>query len=260
MEAFYFGPSDTYLFGIFHPPQNGNRREGIVLCNPFGQEYMRAHRSLRRLAIELAKLGYSVLRFDYRGTGDSAASLDSVTAADWLEDIGHAVQELIDIAAVPKVTLLGLRMGGLLAAHVAAHHPSVTRLLLWDPAMSGHEYIEELRQNITARSDKPSRTKFVAADGALHFNGFCLSKEFQRSLLTLDSCAPAGLEAKTIAQIISHDTPGFTAFRELLCKSPKYHHRLAPAPHDWNYVDHVGGILWPAPILDAIEQYFSSSL
>lgn len=256
MEAFYFGPSANYLFGAYHPPQNGNRREGIVLCNPFGQEYMRAHRSLRRLAINLSALGYSVLRFDYRGTGDSAGTIAGLSTADWQEDIRLAVQELMDIAAVPKVALLGLRVGALLAAQVAANNPQISRLLLWDPIVSGQAYIDDLGISIAARA---SRSNFIAGDGTLHFNGFSMPRSFQQSLANLDLRQTQGLQATAVAEIVSHENHSFSELRASLANLPRFTYELAPAPHDWNYVDHVGGILWPQPIVQAIENYFSAA-
>lgn len=256
LEAFYFGPSATYLFGAYHPPTNGNRREGIVLCNPFGQEYLRAHRSLRRLAINLSALGYAVLRFDYRGTGDSAGTIDGVTADDWQEDIRLAVQELIDIAAVPKVALLGLRVGALLAAQVAANNPQISRLVMWDPIVHGQVYIDEFHQEI---AKGPTRSRFISGDGALYFNGFSMPRSFQTSVAALNLCKTQGLQAVAVAEIVSHDAAAFGDLRSSLSSLPRFVYELAPAPHDWNYVDHVGGILWPQPIVQAIATYFSSS-
>jgi len=255
LEAFYFGPSSTYLFGAYHPPKLSNRREGIVLCSPFGQENMRAHRSLRRLAINLSNLGYSVLRFDYRGTGDSAGTLAEVTAEDWQQDIRIAVQELIDIAAVPKVSLLGLRIGALLAAQVAANHQNISRLVMWDPVVSGQAYIDELNREISAAQ---SRANFIATDGTLHFNGFSMPRAFQQSLAALDVRTLQGLHNTAVAQIVSHENESFTELYASLSSLPRFVYELAPAPHDWNYVDHVGGILWPQPIVQAIENYFSA--
>ena len=256
MDVFYFGPSSGYLFGAYHPAKNTNRREGIVLCNPFGQEYMRAHRSIRRLAINLSELGYSVLRFDYRGTGDSAGALEDVTTEDWQQDIRLAIQELIDIAAVPNVSLLGLRLGALLAGNIAANHPQVKRLLMWDPIVQGKEYVDELSIEIENRA--PSRSKFIAPDGVLHFNGFSMTKAFQNSLVNLDLRDIKNLKATATVQVVSHESESFTKLQNHLSESPLFKYELAPAPHNWNYVDHVGGILWPAPIVQAIENHFST--
>lgn len=255
MEAFFFGPSATQLFGAYHAPQGASRREGIVLCNPFGQEYMRAHRSFRRMAINLAAKGFSVLRFDYRGNGDSAGTLANVTPENWIEDIESAIQELMDIAAVQKVSLLGLRVGSLLAAQVAAKNKSVNKLVLWDPIISGQAYVDEILSEI---SEKYSRSRFVADDGTLHFNGFSMPALFKIHLEKMDLLQIDSLDRLSVAEIVSHESPGFTQLQQHLENLPKFHYQLAPAPHDWNYVDHVGGIMWPQPIVEAIENYFTS--
>lgn len=256
MEAFYFGPSSTYLFGAYHPPQNGNRREGIVICNPFGQEYLRAHRSLRRLAINLSALGYAVLRFDYRGTGDSAGTIDALTTDDWQEDIRLAVQELIDIAAVPRVALLGLRLGALLAAQVANNNPQISRLVMWDPIVDGKTYVDHFKQEVTAT---PTRSRFIDPAGTLYFNGFSMPHPFQTSVSRLDLRTAQGLQDVAVAEIVAHEAPDVIELRNSLQSLPRFFYEYAAAPHDWNYVDHVGGILWPQPIVQAIATYFTSS-
>lgn len=192
MEAFYFGPSESYLFGVFHPREGVNRNEAVLLCNPFGQEYLRAHKSIRRLAINLAKLGYPVLRFDYRGTGDSAGDLSGVSAEHWVEDIGHAIQELMDMAAVTRVALIGLRLGALLAAKASQKDDRISRLVMWDPIISGAGYVDGIRSVITGAESSGSRSRLQTPDGTLHFNGFCLPPLFQETISSwgLDDIAP----------------------------------------------------------------------
>ncbi len=257
MEAFYFGPSESYLLGVFHPRQGTNRNEGIVLCNPFGQEYLRAHKSMRRLAINLAGLGYPVLRFDYRGTGDSAGDIDGHTADHWVEDIGHAIQELVDVAAVTRVALIGLRLGALLAAQAAARFGQVSRLVMWDPIADGAEYVGGIRASIVNGGTQASRSRVLGNDGTLHFNGFSMPPGFQESIVNwnLHDLVPA-LDVP-VAQIVSHESDTFARLNQQLSARERFYSKLAPAPHDWNYVDHVGGILWPKPVIDAIEHYFN---
>lgn len=252
MQTFYFGPSVSSLYGAYHEPVGLRRNEGIVLCYPFGQEYMRAHRSFRRLAINLAARGFAVLRFDYRGTGDSSGDMQGVSVQDWLGDIQYAVQELKDIAAVSSVSLIGLRLGAILAA-ATAQNLNLSRLVLWDPLISGEAYCDEIRQEIRS---KPSRSRFIDTDEDIYFNGFRLPRSLQSGLAPIDLIKMEHLLNVPWSLIVSHEQPGFTQLRERFSFNPRFSYQLAPAPHDWNYVDHVGGILWPAPIVAAIEQYF----
>ena len=61
-----------------------------------------------------------MLRFDYRGTGDSFGELGEVAISDWVEDIALAVREGREISGSSVVRLLasagrcaaGLQVGG----------------------------------------------------------------------------------------------------------------------------------------------------
>ena len=74
----YFGVA-RQLLGALHVPQRLRRRAtAVLLCNPFGEEASRAHRTFRVLATQLERAGYASLRFDYSSTGDSQGD------SDWL--------------------------------------------------------------------------------------------------------------------------------------------------------------------------------
>src|SRR5258707_567166 len=72
-QAIYFDSRGETLFGWLHGPGHpAPQSHGVVLCPPLGHEHLHSQRSLRHLADALAGAGFLVLRFDYRGTGDSA--------------------------------------------------------------------------------------------------------------------------------------------------------------------------------------------
>ena len=151
MKPFFFGDSARPLFGLHHPPSGGApRRWGVVICNPFGQEYLRAHRSLRELANRLAGDGFHVLRFDYYGCGDSAGDSAEASLEQWLLDISAAIAEVKEASASPKFALVGLRLGATLSGLLARQRGDVERLVLWDPILDGAAYLKELR---TAHED-----------------------------------------------------------------------------------------------------------
>ena len=144
MTPFFFGSEDQRLFGAYDPPQGGDRRAGVVVCYPVGPEYYRAYPACRLLARLLSQAGMHVLRFDYRGTGDSPAEVCDVVVDDWLENISQAVDELKDMAELRTVGLVGLRFGSALAACAAQTRSDVDRMVLWDPIASCSEYLQTL--------------------------------------------------------------------------------------------------------------------
>jgi pimeloyl-ACP methyl ester carboxylesterase len=144
-EAFYFGEDDRRLFGIYHVANAAVRRAtSLVLCGPFGQESIRAHRSLRQLAVRASRQGFPVLRFDYHGCGDSMGRRDEGSIRQGLNDVSTSVAEIRWRTQSPRVCLVGLRLGAWLALRTAIRHDDVAGLVMWDPVHDGSVYLNEL--------------------------------------------------------------------------------------------------------------------
>ncbi len=99
---------------------------------------------MRSLADDLSARGIPVLRFDYRGTGDSAGD-DG--ASDQFEtavaDVCAAIERLKAETGVTHVTLCGLRLGTAFML-LAAAQVHVDELVLLAPVVSGRGYLREL--------------------------------------------------------------------------------------------------------------------
>lgn len=144
-QPLFFGDATSQLFGVYHPPTGRPRQRAVVVCNPLGQEHMRAHRCLRQIAVRLSQEGAHVFRFDYFGTGDSAGPLADARLDTWLHNIDQAIEELKAMSMSRRVSLLGLRLGATLAVLTARKRSDVDSLVLWDPVVHGDEYLESLR-------------------------------------------------------------------------------------------------------------------
>jgi len=189
-EAFFFGPAGQQLFGNYHAPAGGNGQVLTVICPPLFFDYMRTQLTLGRLALSLAEIGQHVLRFDYRGTGDSFGDLGEVTVSDWVEDIALAVQEGLDISGSQKVRLLGVRASALLACRLPGALSDFQRLVLWDPVPDGAAYLQETRgvqATLVQRHLRLSRDKRRAA--MLEFAGHPVSERMLDEFRLLDASA-----------------------------------------------------------------------
>jgi pimeloyl-ACP methyl ester carboxylesterase len=146
MNPFFFGTAERRLFGIYEPAAAGTTgKRAAILCYPWGAEYVYAHRTLRQLALKLSGAGFHTLRFDYYGTGDSGGEPTDTDLIGWEADIKTGIEELVEITGLAKVTLIGLRLGGAVAAGVASRLCSaIEALVLWDPVVSGPEYLSWL--------------------------------------------------------------------------------------------------------------------
>jgi len=142
----HFGSGRRLVYGVYHPATGTRLRRGVLLLNPYGWEALRAHRTLRALALRLAGGGFDVLRFDYSCTGDSLGDREDASWEDWMEDADYALDELQSMAGLRKVSLVGLRMGALVAAALADERPDVVdRQVLWAPPARGGDVVRWAR-------------------------------------------------------------------------------------------------------------------
>lgn len=145
MSIRYFDANGRSLLAAVHLPSRLRPRSAaVLLCNPFGEEAVRAHRAYRMLARKLEEAGYATMRFDYAGTGDSSGDIGEFGIADWLQDIAAAVAELRRESGIPRAVLVGLRFGATLAACAQREGLRVAHVLLWDPVVDGAHYLREL--------------------------------------------------------------------------------------------------------------------
>ena len=148
MHAEFFG-NDSQLFGIYHPPRGnpGLPVRAVLICPPFGQEFIRTHWCLRLLAGQLARKGLHVLRFDYFGIGDSMGSpVDVQRLNRWEQDIESAMDHLLAKSGADSCALIGLRTGAALATRVATQRSDANSLVLWEPVQSGRDWLTSARQ------------------------------------------------------------------------------------------------------------------
>jgi uncharacterized protein len=138
--------SEYPLLGSLHQPKRLRARSAaVLLCNPFGAEALQAHRLYRVLAEQLEQAGFTVLRFDYRGTGDSSGGAEAMGVAGWLADIRTAAEELGRAAPGTRLVVAGLRFGATLASLASIRLGlRVRQLVLWDPVVDGLTYLREM--------------------------------------------------------------------------------------------------------------------
>ncbi|MBK8323940.1 MAG: alpha/beta hydrolase [Betaproteobacteria bacterium] len=140
------GEPPRQLFAMLQPAGGAApRQHGVLLCNPFGQEAIRAHRLVRVLGDRLAAAGFAVMRFDYYGTGDSGGDDTEGRLPRWIDDIVAVDAVLRSRSGISRTTWIGIRLGASLAVAAAARaRPHPERLILWDPITDGAAYLEEL--------------------------------------------------------------------------------------------------------------------
>lgn len=144
-DAFYLPCGNQMLFAWLHSlAASRNRDHGVVICPPIGFEQLHAHRSLRHLADQFARLNIPTLRFDWHGTGDSAGDdTDPDRLPSWLANARAAVNWMQDELGCTHVSVVGLRFGATLAA-LALDQIEIENLVLWAPVTTGRGSVREM--------------------------------------------------------------------------------------------------------------------
>ena len=167
VKPIWFGSQERPLFGMFHVPESGFARAGVVVCPPFGRDLLHANYTLRCLGDEMTARGVCTLRFDYDGTGDSAGTgNDPQRVKSWLDSITAAVATM-RASGVESVFIVGMGLGATLAAQVVEADENIDGFVLWDPEPSGKAYISRQRA-LGALSSNVSTT---TTDGSLDLPG-----------------------------------------------------------------------------------------
>ncbi len=200
-QPIYFGPGGS-LFGMYHAAARPRpKTTAIVLCLPIGHEYDRVHRAFRNIAVGLARAGFPVLRFDYYGTGDSHDEASTATLLRWQTDVAAAVDEVKRRSGVPRASAVGLRLGATIAWLASLERTDLDLLVMWEPVLSGRDYLAQLRQLEQAWLTDPSRKAPVDAERAAGcLLGFPLGPALEQELQAVDlTSAPFPATAHVIA-------------------------------------------------------------
>ncbi len=155
MEPSFFGDEDQRLFGMMHIPGSDIKQQAILLCPSIGHEYMRLHRGFQMLAVELARLGYHVLRFDWTGFGDSEGTPAEVSLDIWRSNVKTAAQFLRAQSGCDTITLVGARLGAPLMLDAGLEN--IDKIVMLDPVCSGADYLnylDELHQYAMRNLDR----------------------------------------------------------------------------------------------------------
>ena len=171
--------------GYYHPARGAR---GVVICGSFGFEEICARKSVALLAHELAARGVNVLRFDYFGTGDSLGGpLNPGQVATWIDNIRAAAGWLRAHGGVSDISLLGLRLGALLAVNAATAIEDVSTLALIAPPASGKAWLREsLAFSSMVAPPAGAADRAGNEDGDIVIAGYRLTAETAADLNSLD--------------------------------------------------------------------------
>jgi len=196
-----FGP-DNQLYGALHLPHAASGK-GLVICAPFGEEAKCAYRPLYEMADLAAENGWTALRFDYFGTGNSNGRFEEFCPSRARDDIRAAIA-YARRQGLNKVGTLGLGLGATLAFETAAED-RLDFLVMWQPTLSGEEFYRiNIKRRLVRRMLTHGKAKGTPDRGdIIDLDGYPLRKQAAQQLktLSLTGRAPAKIPPALIVQI-----------------------------------------------------------
>ncbi len=151
----------------------------VLMMHGFSGDRVESHFLFVKTARALAEAGFVVLRFDFRGSGESEGRFQDVTVGSEVSD-GLAVLDWL--AARPEVdprrlALLGLSMGGCVASLIAGQDERVKALVLWAAVADPMGLFVELQK--TTPMPPPLG---IQPDGTVDLGGYLMGPEFIHTL------------------------------------------------------------------------------
>ena len=130
-EPVVFSCEGDRLIGVLHRP-NHPQTTGVVVVTGAPQYRIGSHRQYVLLGRRLAEAGFAVLRFDYRGMGDSEGEFVGFEGVE--DDIRAAIDCFFEeVGELRRIALWGLCDGASAAAFYAALDRRVGALILINP-------------------------------------------------------------------------------------------------------------------------------
>lgn len=151
----------------------------VIMLHGFGGDRHEASGNFIKAAATFALRKFGVLRFDFRGCGETGGTTHGISLARQIDDTGYVIDfvksDIANMLDMPpldpqRITLLGLSMGGLTAAAVLGRRADVRAAVLWQPPF-------DLMQ-VMQRVYGPLSLTEVKARGAFQAGMMELSPEF----------------------------------------------------------------------------------
>jgi hypothetical protein len=149
----------------------------VVLCHGFTGNRIEAHFIFVKAARALAWAGIAAYRFDFRGSGESEGDFSRMTVPGEITDACAAVHLMKRLPQVDhrRIGILGLSLGGLVAANTASREKAVRSVALWCPSAAP--------QAMFKRMAKWGRR---ARGGIIDIGGLGLGPKFLRGARDID--------------------------------------------------------------------------
>ena len=212
------------IYAAHHAPEGSAHHTElpVVIVPPLFEERKSAYATLRKLALKLAAQGHPVMRFDYRGSGESGSASALRRWEHLAQDVATVRKTLASISGKRDSALVGLRLGATLALQetgrvggecVVALAPIIagaTQVRLW-------KMRSKIRSEMTAGESGSGAASQMNQDEVLDFDGYDVHPGFFEDVAAVNLTKDLGaLSCPGLILQLSHRTDAAPETTQLL--------------------------------------------
>ena len=160
-QAGYFAVPGANLYAVLHPVTAPIAR--VLLVGAFASERHFSYHAWVRWARYLAARRVEVLRYDYRGIGESTGLFEEMSFEDWGEDVKILADQFARRSPRVPLVLHGLELGAILAAR-RFHEGTGDGLLLWSAPANANQVLYSGKNGRRAAQASAVATPMIVMD------------------------------------------------------------------------------------------------
>ncbi len=226
------------LFAVLHKPLVAGKTPTVMICHGLAGHKTGRYRIYVSLAKELVKAGITVLRLDYRGSGDSEGDFVDMTLDSAVSDVLVGLNYLSRLPTVDpnRIGLIGRSFGGAVAIKAASKFGQIKSLALWAPMFNGHQWTDLFKEAQHEDTDEQRREEILRINGqtmGLPFVQQFFSMSLEKDLQKLQHVPLLHIHGEndhvvTVAHADEYYNSRVNAIAETI------HYRLPKADHDFS--------------------------
>lgn len=187
MTPLYLRVGGETVAAIYQAASNGPTGTAVLLVPPFGWDDQTSYRARRDWSVALSQSGFSNLRIDLPGTGDSSGSAcDAGLLDSWTAAVASGVDWLRSAGAV-RVAVISLGLGGLVTLNALAGRTIIDDLVLWGVPTTGKAWLREFKAFGRLEQSQTGESPEDTSEGELCAGGHVLTPATIDDISTLDA-------------------------------------------------------------------------
>ncbi|GEM_PF-1864030 len=148
MESIVFKNKGQEIFGILHMPKTEKKVPLVVFCHGWSGNHLGTWNAFfANAGRELVKQGFAVLRFDFRGSGNSTGKFEDQTITSMLSDLKAVIDQTVKRQGIDKnrIALVGHSQGAYVALFHTAKDKRIKAFISWMGRLSDYkDYVSKV--------------------------------------------------------------------------------------------------------------------